>query len=129
MSEFEEAVGVHLSEDAAKIEEARKKLDAGLGAELFAKCRAAERTTWTLFNFFDPRYTTLILGAYMMHMGAKIDPDDRRHLNEIFPKIPSKNGYVLPLFDHGFRDPGQVQYKAALENYVDGTPRSFFDPR
>ena len=93
---------------------------------MFAKHRAKEQGA---ADFFDPGYTTLILGAYMMHVGAKIEPEDRQHLKDIFPKIPSKNGYVMPLWDNGFRDPGQVQYKAALENYVDGNPRSFFDAR
>lgn len=70
-----------------------------------------------------------MLGAFMMQLGAKIAPEDRQHLMDIFPEIPSRNGYVLPIGDDGFRDPGQVQYKAALENYVDGNPRSFYDAR
>lgn len=131
VAEIEEAVGVPLSREADKLEEARIKLDAGLGAELLAKYKAKEQNrdplSWQYLC--DPGYETLILGAYMMHVGAKIDPEDRQHLKDILPRIPSRNGHCLPIGDDGFRDPGQVQYKAALENYVDGNTRSFFDPR
>lgn len=113
-------------DDAAKLEEARIKLNAGLGAELFKRYKAKEQDTK---DFFDPRYTTLLFGAYLMTVGAIITPEDRQHLKDVFEEIPSRNGYVLPLCDDGFRDPGQIQYKAALENYVDGKPRSFFVPR
>lgn len=129
VSEFEHIVGVSIHDEPAKLEEARIKLDAGLGAELLAKSRAKEQGFMRRFDFFDARYATLILGAYMMHVGAAINSEDRQHLKDILPKISSKNGYVLPLWDLGFRDPGQVQYKAALDNYVNGTPRSFLEAR
>ena len=45
------------------------------------------------------------------------------------PDIPSRNGYQLPIFDDGFRDPGKAQFEAALEFYKDGVPRDFGAPR
>lgn len=133
VAEVEEAVGVPLSREPDKLEEARTKLDAGLGLELFVKYRAKERSwnpLWWLYSYmFDPRYETLILGAYMMHVGAKITPGDRQHLKEILPKVRCGNAYALPFNDGGFRDPGRVQYNAALEAYVDGHPKTFLEDR
>ncbi|KAK5946083.1 hypothetical protein PMZ80_000222 [Knufia obscura] len=126
VSEFDDEVGVSIHEKPEKLKEAREKLDAGLGAELMKKCREKEKGYHELM-FEDPRYHTIILGAYMMQVGAKIAPDDRAHLAEIFPKIPSRAGYAMPMGDDGFRDPGKAQFKAALELYVDGQPRNFFD--
>ncbi|KAK5956848.1 hypothetical protein OHC33_002337 [Knufia fluminis] len=128
VSEFDDEVGVSIHEKPEKLKEAREKLDAGLGAELMKKCREKEKGYHELM-FEDPRYHTIILGAYMMQVGAKIAPDDRAHLAEIFPKIPSRAGYAMPMGDDGFRDPGKAQFKAALELYVDGQPRNFFDAR
>lgn len=96
---------------------------------MFLKYRAKERSwnpLWWLFSYmFDQRYETLILGAYMMHVGAKINPEDLQHLNDVLTKVPCGNAYALPISDGGFRGPGRVQYKAALEIYVDGHPRIF----
>ena len=125
VSEFEDVLGISRIDEPAKLEEARTKLDAGLGAELFTKYKAKEQKLDEGFSFFDPRYTTLMLGAFMMQLGANIAPEDRQHLMVIFPNMPSRNGFVFAMSDDGFRDPGQVQYKVALENYVDGNPRSF----
>ena len=128
VSEFDHEVGISIHEQPEKLKEARDKLDAGLGADLMKKCREQENK-WNWLCFEDPKYKTIVLAAYMMQVGAKIAPDDRAHLAEIFPKINSRAGYALPLVDGGFRDPGKVQFKAALELYVDGQPRNFFDAR
>lgn len=128
VSEFDHEVGISIQEKPEKLKEARDKLDAGLGAELMKKCREQEKS-WQLFSFEDSRYSTIILAAYMMQVGAKILPDDRAHLAEILPKISSRAGYALPIGDSGFRDPGKAQFKAALDLYVDGQPRNFFEAK
>ena len=84
---------------------------------------------WGMQFMQEQKYTTLMLGAYMMHVGAKISPDDREHLKACFDKFPGKNGYVFCLNDDAFRSAGKVQYGAALEHYVDGQRRSFLEPR
>lgn len=76
VSEFDHEVGISIHEKPEKLKEARDKLDAGLGAELMKKCREQEKS-WQLFSFEDSRYSTIILAAYMMQVGAKISPDDR----------------------------------------------------
>jgi hypothetical protein len=64
----------------------------------------------------------------MMRAGARIKPDDLQYLRGLVPQINSNHGFVLPIFDHGFREPGRVQFVAALDNYVPGTPRDFHEP-
>lgn len=33
------------------------------------------------------------------------------------PDTPSRSTYALPIFNKGFRDPGKIQFLAALDNY------------
>lgn len=126
VSEFESIVGVSIMDDPHKLREAREKLDAGLGVRLMQECRHKETGS---ASFFDPKYTTVVLAAYMMNCGATISNADRAHLQELLPKIPSRSGYALPISDLDFRDPGKVQFQAALDHYVNGEPRSFLVPR
>lgn len=129
VSYVEEATGVSVHDNPQMLEEARKKLDAGLGTQLLQEWRDKEKDeSWGMQFLNDPKYLTLVLGAYMMQVGAKISTEDREHLKANFDKCPGKNGYVWPLADDGFRSVGRVQYGAALEHYVDGQPRSFFEP-
>ncbi|KAJ0109441.1 mynd zinc finger [Diaporthe amygdali] len=65
---------------------------------------------------------TVRLAAMLMQSGAKISDDNMQHLREIVPQIHSSPGYASPLNDDGFRDPGKVQFLAALEHYKPGTP-------
>lgn len=128
VSDFDREVGLSIHEKPEKLKEARDKLDAGLGAELTKKCREQEKES-QLFSFEDPKYQTIALAAYVVQVGAKISHDDRAQLAEILPKVSSRAGYALPLGDPGFRDPDKAQSKAALDFYVNGQPRNFFDPR
>lgn len=139
LCDFEEAAGIKIDGDIVngfkaaadivvdveKLEAARKKLDDGLGAELFEKSKKADG--WG--SFTDSGYTACILAAFMMQVGAKITSEHREFIQQKLPGISSKTGYVWPLGDSGFRTPGKAQFTAALENYVDGKPRSFFEPR
>lgn len=63
--EVEDSVGIdmHDHKDPTKQQEARSKLDAGLGEELMQKLRKEKRS---MMSFFDPKYKALILAAYMM---------------------------------------------------------------
>lgn len=108
------------------IEEARAKLDGGMGDDLFKKYRNVDDHRGM---FTDTNYLVVVLGALMMRAGAKIKPDDFEYLRTILPNIPSRNGFTLPWFDDCFRDPGKVQFAAALEHYKEGIPRDFGAPR
>jgi hypothetical protein len=103
------------------IAQAREKLDSGLGDQLLAELRSQEAS-------HDNNYRLIIAGALMMRAGAKIKPDDLQYIRDLVPRINSNHSYVLPIFDHGFRGPGRVQFLAALDNYVPGTPRDFHEP-
>jgi len=72
---------------------------------------------------------TVVLAAMVMQSGAKISDDNMQHLRDIVPRIHSSPGYAWPLNDEGFRDPGKVQFLAALEYYKPGTPRTFCEVR
>lgn len=126
VSEFESATDVSMHDPPEQLAEARKKLDAGLSMELMQMSK--ERLT-DMNMLVDTGYTCVILAAFMMHVGARIAPEDRQHIKKVLPGISSKTGFVLPIGDSGFRDPGKAQFTAALENYVDGERRDFFLPR
>lgn len=128
-ADISEEVGVDIYGKEEELEEARIKLDAGLGAEIMKKYRAKEKdTAWGMRFLEDPKYITLLLGAYFMTIGAKIAPGDRAHLRACWEGFEGANGYRWPLNDAGFRMVGKVQYGAALDHYVDGQRRSFFEP-
>jgi hypothetical protein len=103
-----------------------KKLDHGLGDMLFGKYRALERDAKP---FEAPRYRVILFGAIMMRAGAKIRDDDMKHLRELVPKVPSREGYNRPLNDDCFRGPRRAHFLAALEHYQPGVPRNFEEPR
>lgn len=100
----------------------RQKLDTdGLGDRLFAMYRAKE-------SEYGGKYRMILVGAVMMRAGAKICNADLRHLRDLVPHINCNEGFVLPLFDEGFRGPGRRQFLAALDHYQPGTPRNFAVP-
>lgn len=103
----------------------RDKLNAGLCDKLFKEFRSKENTFWIP----DRKMYTVILAAMVMQSGAKVSDDNMQHLREIVPRIHSSPGYAWPLNDEGFRDPGKVQFLAALEFYKPGTPRTFCELR
>jgi hypothetical protein len=80
------------------------------------------------FEFYGP-YSAVVAGAVMMKVGAKISTEHRRYLRQAAVQSESHAGYRLPIGDLAFRDPGQKQFLTAIENYVDGQPRSFHAPR
>jgi len=112
----------HPDIDAAAVCE---KLDSGLGEKLFNQYRETENTSGGSLFEEGRLYLVIILAAMMMRCGAKIREEDRQHLREIFPAIPSREGYMWSLCDNGFRGPGKRQFLAALDHYQTGTPRSF----
>jgi hypothetical protein len=107
------------------IKECRKKLDSGIGSSTFETLvrKASEPTT----NNGD--YQIILFGALMMRCGAKMTSAQNGYLERLLPRIPAHAEYMLPMFDGGFRLPGKLQFKAALQNYKEGTPRSFQEPR
>lgn len=56
----------------------------------------------------------------MMRASATIKEKDIEYRHAILPEIPTHNGYTLPFSEAAFRDPGKVQFEAALENYKPG---------
>ena len=108
--------------DADRLRRNRQRLDAGKGAELFDKFRAAE-------DKWNGSYRVLVLAALTMACGARIRYRDLRRIHEILLTIVWRPGCAWPLADYGFRLPGLVQFCAALGNYSPGTPRSFHEPR
>ncbi|KAK7745856.1 hypothetical protein SLS53_002574 [Cytospora paraplurivora] len=126
--------------DPAIVDKRRTVLDSGIGDQLFRIFRAKE-------NGHEGKYRVILLGALMMHAGAKIRDDDFQHLRDLVPQIHSRDGLApglgdnpaqssfaallassLMLGDHGFRNPGRAQFLAALDNYKAGVPRSYSEP-
>ena len=70
-------------------------------------------------------YSAVVLGAIMMKAGANISEDNRTYLRQAAGQTESHPGYRLPIGDIGFRNPGKVQFLAALAHYEDGKPRDF----
>ena len=105
----------------------RSKLDENdFGQTLLAASRAREHEQRI---FQDGRYRTILLGAMMMRVGAKISDDDLQHLRSLVPDIHCSGRYQLPIGDEGFRSPGRAQFLAALDHHQAGVPRSFREPR
>lgn len=123
------------------ISDRRELLNNGIGDALFDLFRKKEHEP-------DGKYRVVLVGAIMMRTGATIKDDDFKHLREIVPDIPCRDGLhpllqasrgrISPLAligvdmdgqDKGFRHAGKVQFLAALDNYKPGVPRSFQEPR
>lgn len=123
------------------ISDRRELLNNGIGDALFDLFRKKEHEP-------DGKYRVVLVGAIMMRTGATIKDDDLKHLREIVPDIPCRDGLhpllqasrgrISPLAligvdmdgqDKGFRHAGKVQFLAALDNYKPGVPRSFQEPR
>lgn len=107
----------------------RKKLDAGLCDKLFKDYRSKENSGYFMSLFSDGKMRTVLLAAMVMQSGAKISDDNMQHLREIVPRVHSSPGFAWPFNDSGFRDPGKVQFLAAMEYYKPGTPRTFREMR
>jgi hypothetical protein len=103
------------------VKELQEHLNA-LSNELFAHYKANPCE-------FYGSYVSVVAGAVMMKAGAKIAEDYRNHLREVAGATPTSAGYQFPFFDMGFRGPGQVQFVAALDHYVEGKPRNFHTAR
>lgn len=104
----------------------RQKLDTNdLGHAIFAASVARESEPT---ERADGKYRTIIVGALMMRVGARIKPEQLQHLRDLVPQIHCDDRFTLPLFDEGFRGPGRVQFLAALDHYQAGVPRSFQEP-
>lgn len=123
------------------ISDRRELLNNGIGDALFDLFRKKEHEP-------DGKYRVVLVGAIMMRAGATVKDDDFKHLREIVPDIPCRDGLhpllqasrgrISPLAligvdmdgqDKGFRHAGKVQFLAALDNYKPGVPRSFQEPR
>lgn len=100
----------------------RAKFDSGLGDKLFAQYRAEKN------NYGGP-YKVILLGALMIHVGAKIRDEDIQYLHDLVPTINCNEGYTLPLWDEGFRGPGKRQFLTALASYQPGVPRDLMAAR
>ncbi|KAK5651118.1 hypothetical protein OQA88_13257 [Cercophora sp. LCS_1] len=93
-------------------------LDSGVGDQLFARYRAAE-TDETGWSRMEGRHTTVILGAMMMQVGAKISDEDLDHLRALLHEDDAED-HLTPQ--------GRLQVLAALDNYKAGIPRDFLGP-
>ncbi|CEJ58958.1 hypothetical protein PMG11_07597 [Penicillium brasilianum] len=103
----------------------RAKLDANnLGERLIAKSKTQEgKLDWERYT--SGEYKTIILGALLMRVGAKIKDEDLQHLRDLVPQVPCAPGTIWSLEDVGFRSPGKAQFLAALDAYEQGKPRDF----
>lgn len=85
----------------------RRKLDtSNLGESLFAASRAKEKDT----PFQESRYRTIILGALMLRVAARIKEEDRQHLRDLIPHINCRSRRMI-LGDEGSRAPGLAQFR------------------
>lgn len=107
----------------------RAKLDANnLGERLIAKSKTQEgKLDWERYT--SGEYKTIILGALLMRVGAKIKDEDLQHLRDLVPQVPCAPGTIWNLEDVGFRSPGKAQFLAALDAYEQGKPRDFQELR
>lgn len=109
----------------ATIKENRAKLDAGLGQEMMETYRRRENEP---HGIYTSGYKVIMLGALMMRAGAKISQEHIDHLRELVKDVSSSPVFRVAKDDHGFREPGKMQFLAALDNYKEGVPRSFAEP-
>lgn len=107
----------------------RAKFNANnLGERLMTKSHAKEGKVDVVI-VTTGEYKTIILGALMMRVGAKINDEDLQHLRDLVPKVVCIPGTTWALGDVGFRGPGKAQFLAALDAYEPGKPRSFQELR
>ncbi|RYP74576.1 hypothetical protein DL771_002842 [Monosporascus sp. 5C6A] len=104
-------------DDDELVGEMRDRLDSGLCDELFDIYRAREKE-------YGGEYRVVILGALVMRTGARIRPSNLAYLRILASRTACRHGYVLPVFDNGFRGPGRAQFLAALYHYKAGVPRA-----
>jgi hypothetical protein len=65
-----------------------------------------------------------------MSAGVKISENNRTYLRQaVATRIASFPSYQGPMLDMAFRDPGKVQFLAALDHHEDGKPRDIRAPR
>lgn len=108
------------------VEECRVKLDKGAGKNLLANYRKRENED--LGPCQSAKYRIIIVGALLMRAGAKIPQDDLDHMRQLANAAHSSPHYANPMCDLDFRDPGKMQFLAALDHYQPGVPRSFSEP-
>jgi hypothetical protein len=78
-----------------------------LGERLMAKSRAKEgKLDWD--NLTSGEYKTIILGALLMRVGAKIKDKDLQHLRDLVPKVVCIPGTTWALEDVGFAARGKL---------------------
>lgn len=111
------------SSSSMTAQQLRELLDDSICEDLFHEYRAKEDDM--LFG----KYPSLILGAVMMKVGAKISKDNREYLRDVAEKTESHAAFRLPIGDFGFRDPGKAQFLAAVARHTDGEPRDLRGPR
>ncbi|KAK0645731.1 hypothetical protein B0T16DRAFT_145812 [Cercophora newfieldiana] len=90
-------------------------IDSGAGDQLFQEYRAEEdnRKHYGAYS----RHETIVLGAMMMRVGAKIKKEDLAHLRRLSVRSDNVMG------------PEEVaEFQAAIDNYQAGTPRTFGGP-
>jgi len=90
-------------------------IDSGAGDELFKRYRSQEdnRKFWGACS----RHETIVLGAMMMRVGAKIKKEDLAHLRRLLVRS-----------DNEMCPEGIAEFQAAIDNYHPGTPRTFGGP-
>ncbi|KAK7744709.1 hypothetical protein SLS62_010129 [Diatrype stigma] len=104
----------------------RRKLDAGLGSDWFQEYYVRENCGCSI-HATESKYKVVMVCALMMRVGAKIKPDNLRHLYELVPQIRCGDTFV-PSGDYAFRGPGKAQFLAALASYRPGIPHDFHEP-
>ena len=91
-------------------------IDSGAGDELFERYRSREADNKGTYRQ-DAGKETIVLGAMMMRVGAKIKKDDLDHLRRL------SNRPDVEMYPEGL-----AEFKAAVDNYKPGTPRTFGGP-
>ncbi|KAK0707159.1 hypothetical protein B0T21DRAFT_298718 [Apiosordaria backusii] len=110
----------------SRITNVRERVDQGFGEQLLAMSRGMELEVAEGDD--DLRYHTIIVGALLLRIGARISPDDCDHLRKIANEVPCHIDNSHENHHIGFRGAGKAQFLAALDAYSHGTPRDFFEP-
>ncbi|KAK4143866.1 uncharacterized protein C8A04DRAFT_28435 [Dichotomopilus funicola] len=102
----------------------RRKLDAGLGEQLFGEYRACkigitQDVSDVEIAMQGARFKTLILAALMMGVGARITDTEKAHLRKV---CAIYDGF-LP--ECGVVGSGERQFLFALRTYTAGKPRDW----